>query len=68
VATGFAIGLAGTLLVTRLSWSVVLPTALADPLLWAGVLLPLMGAAVIAFYLPARRATRLDPAETLRHE
>ena len=68
VASGFTLGLAGTLVAARLSWNEVLPIALADPLLWSGVLLPLAGAAVAAFYWPARGATRIDPAEALRQE
>ena len=68
VAAGFTLGLAGMLVATRLSWNEVLPIALLDPLLWGGVLLPLAGAAAAAFYWPARRATRVDPAFALRQE
>jgi putative ABC transport system permease protein len=68
VGAGVALGLGGMLVATRLTWNAALEVALADPLLWGGVLLPLTGAAVAAFYWPARRATRIDPAEALRHE
>jgi ABC-type lipoprotein release transport system permease subunit len=39
-----------------------------DPLALGGVVGVLLAAALLASFLPARRATRLDPAVTLRHE
>ena len=68
VGAGFTLGVGGMLVATRLAWNAALEVALPDPLLWGGVLVPLMCAAVAAFYWPARRATRIDPAEALRHE
>jgi ABC-type antimicrobial peptide transport system permease subunit len=39
-----------------------------DTITYAGVAVVLFGAALVAFYLPARKAARVDPIYALRHE
>ncbi len=65
---GVAIGLAGALALTRLMKSLLFGISPLDPLTYASVPVVLMGAAVLASYLPARRASTVDPAEALRAE
>jgi putative ABC transport system permease protein len=68
VLTSIAIGLAGSLLVTRLMAGLLYHVRPADPLTFAGIALLLTVVALVACYLPARRATRVDPALALRSE
>lgn len=65
-ATGIALGLAAGLLLTRLMSSVLYKTSAVD--LRTFVLAPLvfLAIAALASYLPARRATQVDPLETLK--
>jgi len=65
---GAAIGLAGALVLTRLMKSILFEVSPADPLTYAAVSLFLILAAALASYLPARKATSVDPAEALRAE
>jgi predicted permease len=68
---GLAIGVIGALALTRLlsSFSKLLyGVGGNDPLTFAAVSVALMGVAVLACYIPARRATRTDPAVALRCE
>jgi putative ABC transport system permease protein len=65
---GLAIGIAGALGFTRLMTSLLFEVRPTDPETFAGVTLLLAAAALAACYLPARRAARLDPAITLRHD
>jgi len=65
---GVAIGFAGSLALTRTVESLLFGVTPTDPLTFAGVILLLVGAALAACYIPARRATRVDPLVALRHE
>jgi predicted permease len=68
VAIGLALGLGGTLLLTRVLRSLLFEISPTDPSTIAGVMLVLAGAAALASYLPARRASCVDPVEALRCE
>jgi predicted permease len=65
---GVGIGLAAAAGVTRLLSSLLYGIGPLDPITYAAVPLVLVIAAAAASYLPARRAVRVDPAITLRHE
>ena len=66
--TGAAIGLAGALALTRWMSSMLFGVSPSDPLTYAVVLLIALGAALLACWVPARRATRVDPLVALRYE
>jgi len=65
---GIAIGMLIALGVTRLMASFLYGVQSADPFTFAAVCLLLLATALLACYLPARRATRVDPMVALRHE
>jgi predicted permease len=64
---GIALGLAGALAVTRLLSSLLYGIRATDFATFALVSLALAGVACLASYVPARRASRLDPMAALRH-
>ena len=65
-AAGLAIGLAGALAVTRVLDSLLFGVTASDPLTFAAVSAALIAVLLLAAYLPARRATRVDPIVALR--
>jgi len=65
---GCAIGLAGALAATRLVASLLYGVTRNDPVTFAGVSLLLVLVAILASWLPARRATKVNPLEALRCE
>jgi predicted permease len=67
-STGLAIGLGGALGITRLMESLLFGISPLDPVTFIAMPLVLATAAVLAGYLPARRAVAVDPVETLRAE
>jgi putative ABC transport system permease protein len=68
ILIGVAIGLAGSLALTRTLESLLFGVAATDPLTFAGVIVLLVAAALLACYVPVRQAMRVDPMIALRHE
>jgi putative ABC transport system permease protein len=65
---GIAIGIAGALALSRVLATMLYGVSATDPLTYAGVSLLLALVALGAIYLPARRATAVDPTIALRYE
>ena len=68
VGVGLAIGIGGALLVTRFLQSLLFSVSATDPTVFGSIVVLLTGTALLATYLPARRAARVDPWLTLRGE
>ncbi len=68
VFIGLALGLLGSLAATRYLQQLLFEVRAIDPLTIGMVCGLLAGVALAACYLPARRATRIDPAVTLRED
>jgi len=66
VGIGIAVGLVAAFAISRMLGSLVFGISAADPLTFIGVPLVLSLVAIVANLVPAHRATRLDPANTLR--
>jgi putative ABC transport system permease protein len=65
---GIGIGVAASLLLTRVMASLLFGVTATDVPTFLGVSLVLAAVALIANYIPARRATRVDPVIALRYE
>jgi putative ABC transport system permease protein len=68
VLIGLLIGLAGALALTRLLSTLLFEVSPTDPVTFVAVALCVIFAALLACYIPAKRATKVDPLIALRYE
>ena len=68
ILVGVGVGFAGSLALTRTVQSLLFGVTPTDPLTFAAVIVLLIAAALLACYIPARRAMRVDPMIALRYE
>jgi putative ABC transport system permease protein len=62
------VGITGSLALTRLMSGLLFRVQATDPFIFGAAALVLVGASFAACYIPARRATHVDPIIVLRHE
>ena len=67
-AAGLAVGIAGSLALTRMMKSLLYGVSPTDPLAFGAVVAALLATGLAASYRPARQAARIEPAAALRHE
>ena len=65
---GIAAGLAGASFLSSVLTSLLFQVSATDPVTFAGISLSLLAVALLASYLPARRAAKVDPMVALRYE
>ncbi len=68
ILLGIVLGVAGAIALTRLMGSLLHGVSASDPLTFLAVSLLLMAVGMLASYIPARRASRIDPIIALRYE
>jgi putative ABC transport system permease protein len=66
--TGVLAGAVAALVVSRLAGSMLVGVSTADPLAFGGAAVFLCAVALLASYMPARRAVRIDPMNALRRQ
>ena len=65
---GLMIGLAGAVIFTRVLQSMLFRVKPTDPAILSGIVFLLLAIVLLASYLPARRATKVEPVEALRYQ